>query len=62
MIKAGQKVKILPEWCDCKEEELTEYLVIHGEEEGKPRITIQFDLDMVIQPTQVVQTYMVAVV
>jgi len=62
MIKAGNKVKIKPEWCDAPEEAEMECLVVSGEEPGKPRITIQFPLGMDINPTQTVDVEMVEVV
>ncbi len=61
MIKTGQFVSILPEYCDEEGEELLKCRVISGEEEGKPRITIEFPLGMTINPTQIIPTKMVKV-
>lgn len=61
MIQANQTVNIKPEFCDDPAEALIDFLVISGEEDGRPRITIEAQLGMNINPTEVVEAHMVNV-
>ena len=56
-IKAGDTVRFKPEWMDKGDENIT-FLALDDESEG--RVTIQAQLGLPINPTQVVSTEWVA--
>jgi hypothetical protein len=62
MINTGDTVNLLEQYCDEPSEALLKCKVISGEELGKHRITIEFPLDMTINPTQTIPAHMVEVV
>ena len=51
MIKAGDVVKFKPEWADAGDETVT---FIAVDDESKGRVTVQAQLGLPINPTQVV--------
>ena len=62
MINKGQILKNKTEWLDAPEESEIECLVLSGEEIGKPRITIEFQIGLTINPTSIVNVNMVDVI
>ena len=57
LVRAGQVIRLLPQFYDQGDEAL-EFIAVDDEEKG--RVLVQVQVDLPIKPTQIVYSYMIS--